>query len=173
MNRLLIHGWDTTNPRCPILSATSSIGQDFNTSNSPCSRREPSRIAQGSVRRAGRCPGNDAQLRTPSLVGASELLPMSLDKTDPWVPHLRHPPRRNFVARVGYHARSRTVRQQQPTGSTRIGSGAPSSAADFGGTQQALPSRARSVCIAFSSLTTAIASRRIRAAPAWVGTTIL
>ena len=62
---------------------------------------------------------------------------------------------------------------EQRTGSTRIGSGALSSAETFGGAQQALSRRAKSACIAFSCLITAIVSRRIRAAPACEGTTIL
>jgi len=62
---------------------------------------------------------------------------------------------------------------EQPTASTGIGSGAPSSAEMLCGAQQAFPRRARSACIAFSCPITASVSRRIRAAPALAGFTIL
>jgi hypothetical protein len=54
-----------------------------------------------------------------------------------------------------------------------IGGGALSRLEIFCGAQQALLRRARSVCIDFSSPRTARVSRRILAAPSWLGTTIL
>jgi len=51
---------------------------------------------------------------------------------------------------------------EQLTGATETGNGAPSSEETFRGAQQALPRRARSTRIVFSSLTTASVSRRSR-----------
>jgi len=72
------------------------------------------------------------------------------------------------------HARRILTQTLQPRRShTATGTGAPSSATSLCGAQHALFSLVRSACIALSSLSTASASLRIRAAPGSFGTTIL
>src|SRR4051812_1287681 len=61
----------------------------------------------------------------------------------------------------------------EPADCRETGTGAPSSADIFAGEQHILLRRARSACIAFSSLRTANVSRRIFAAPGCAGITIL
>ena len=62
---------------------------------------------------------------------------------------------------------------EQLTAATGSGSGAASSAETLCGAQQAFTRRARSACIDFSWPITARVSRRILAAPAFTGSTIL
>ena len=68
---------------------------------------------------------------------------------------------------------ARVHHAEQLMASIGIGAGAPSKPKTFCGAQQALPRRARSVCIVFSSSRIASVSRRIFAAPMCEGTTIL
>ena len=68
---------------------------------------------------------------------------------------------------------ARSQQAAQSTDLTSTGNGAPSSAGNFWGAQQALANLDRSACIALSSPRTESVSLRIRAAPALLGATIV